>query len=62
MTVNKPVALALVDLHKRGITAAAAERNAEIVIAVANVPSLAGQYVAKCTRLWNEGKDLSPRY
>jgi phosphatidylserine/phosphatidylglycerophosphate/cardiolipin synthase-like enzyme len=43
-------------------TAAAAERNAENVLVVRNVPSVAAAYDAEWRRLWSEGSELAPAY
>jgi len=43
-------------------TKSAAERNAENVLVLRDVPELAQQYTAEWTRLWNEGTALEKRY
>jgi phosphatidylserine/phosphatidylglycerophosphate/cardiolipin synthase-like enzyme len=43
-------------------SAVAVDKNAENVLVLWNVPSLAAQYAAEWTRLWDEGARLSAKY
>ena len=43
-------------------SAAAANKNAENVLAIRNAPNLARQYAQEWQRLWDEGEEVKPRY
>jgi phosphatidylserine/phosphatidylglycerophosphate/cardiolipin synthase-like enzyme len=43
-------------------SAAAADKNAENVLLLRNVPEIAEQYSQEWQRLWDEGTDVKPRY
>jgi phosphatidylserine/phosphatidylglycerophosphate/cardiolipin synthase-like enzyme len=43
-------------------SAAAANKNAENVLLLRNVPEIAEQYSQEWQRLWDEGTEVKPRY
>ena len=43
-------------------SAAAVNKNAENVLVIHDMPTLARQYTEEWTRLWNEGVDVKPNY
>ena len=51
-----------VQLGSFNYSAAAVNRNAENVLLLMNVPSIAAQYAAEWKRLWDEGVDVKANY
>ena len=51
-----------VQLGSFNYSAAAVDKNAENVLLLKDVPSIAGQYAAEWKRLWDEGVDVKANY
>ncbi|WP_269216926.1 phospholipase D-like domain-containing protein [Proteus mirabilis] len=43
-------------------SASADSRNAENVVLISGAPAVTEAYVNEFSRLWDEGKDVAPRY